>query len=132
MLQTKSILAPISHDDGLRISVMSRHTLSDGVTPDHRIHQGLFDQWWPELAPAASLVGDYYKRELDWSRFEAAYIEQLHQPDAVRRIGSLILLARVQVVTLLCIEDEPVQCHRRLLAEACARVAYPELELRVR
>ena len=36
-LYTKSILKPRSSRDGRRISVMSRHTLEDGVTQDKRI-----------------------------------------------------------------------------------------------
>jgi hypothetical protein len=37
MLYTKSIYKPKYLDDGLRISVMSRHTLSDGKTDDPKL-----------------------------------------------------------------------------------------------
>jgi len=37
MLKSKCILAEKNIDDGQRISIMSRHTLNDGKTPDERI-----------------------------------------------------------------------------------------------
>ena len=40
MLRTKCIKAPIESEDDLRVSVMSRHTLADGITPDPEINDG--------------------------------------------------------------------------------------------
>ena len=45
MLYTKSIIKQKSLEDGCRISVMSRHTLNDGITIDSRILPDSFDEW---------------------------------------------------------------------------------------
>ena len=70
MIRTRCILAPKELTDGVRISVMSRHTLNDGVTPDLRITRKLYDIHLPLLAPNPRLIGDYYKRDLPWEDFE--------------------------------------------------------------
>lgn len=57
MLKSKSILAEIDANDGKRISVMSRHTKSDGQTPDERLTPDRYDEHRPELAAPARLVG---------------------------------------------------------------------------
>ena len=74
---TKCIKAPASFEDGIRISVMSRHTLADGVTPDPEIRPEMFDQWWPELAPPPRLIGSYYKRGLSWAEFGEEFRKHL-------------------------------------------------------
>lgn len=61
MLKSKSILAPKEETDGTRISIMSRHTLNDGVTPDPRLTPDLYDEHRPVLAAPARAVGGYYK-----------------------------------------------------------------------
>ncbi|MBI5803556.1 hypothetical protein HY448_02625, partial [Candidatus Pacearchaeota archaeon] len=63
-LYTKCILSAPSYVDRVRISVMSRHTLNDGITPDERITSEKFNLHVPELAPPLKLIGDYYKRNL--------------------------------------------------------------------
>ena len=75
MIKTKSIILPKEDSDGLRISVMSRHTLNDGVTPDLRIDSRSYDLWMPIFAPTPKLIGDYYKRNLTFEKFEQRYLE---------------------------------------------------------
>lgn len=64
MIYTKSILKPKEESDGIRISVMSRHTLNDGITSHPDINESSYDEWLKILAPSDQLVGDYYKRSL--------------------------------------------------------------------
>jgi uncharacterized protein YeaO (DUF488 family) len=119
ILRTKSIRAPISPEDGMRISVMSRHTLNDGVTPDPLITPGTYDLWMKELAPSDLLIGSYYKRGLPWEEFAKQYLDFLRTPDSTVHIQALIHLIQEQTTTLLCIEETPERCHRRLLAQEC-------------
>lgn len=44
MLFTKSILKQKEKGDGIRISVMSRHTLNDGIILDDRIAKHSYDE----------------------------------------------------------------------------------------
>ncbi len=119
ILKTESIRRHKSSTDGLRISVMSRHTLNDGVTPDLQILPTSFDIWMKELAPPQTLIGDYYKRGLSWEEFEDRYKKFLREGTTQLFIGALLKLLQTQTITLLCVEDTPEQCHRRLLAEEC-------------
>ncbi|PWU23003.1 hypothetical protein C5B42_04320 [Candidatus Cerribacteria bacterium 'Amazon FNV 2010 28 9'] len=119
-LKTKSIHAAIEPTDGRRISVMSRHTLNDGKTPDPLITSACFDVWMRELAPPQKLIGAYYKRGLSWTDFEQQYLTFLREA-AFLHVNALIQRALLQTVTLLCVEDTPTYCHRRLLAEECKR-----------
>jgi len=118
-LKTKSIKSPRSVHDGLRISVMSRHTLNDGITPDPEIGSASFDEWWPELAPRPSLIGAYYKRGLLWDVFEKKFRKYLSLPRQKEVLEKLVALSRTSHVTILCIEPTPEHCHRRLIAEIC-------------
>ena len=61
MLQTKCILNKPDYWDGLRISIMSRHTLNDGKTRDIRIVPELYDAHCPFLAPQPELVGKFVR-----------------------------------------------------------------------
>lgn len=121
MLYTKSIIKEKSSEDGIRISVMSRHTLNDGITPDSRITKNCFDEHLQIVAPPSKLIGDYYKRGLSWENFEKRYLEHLKKPEIAEIVKQLARRAIQQDITLLCIEETAEHCHRRLLAEECRR-----------
>lgn len=129
-LKSKQIYLPPVPEDGIRISIMSRHTLDDGVTPDSKIAQSLFHEHRPELAPPLKLIGDYYKRGLAWDLFSYRYEEYLGSSVASVAVECLSLLAMRQTVTVLCKEENPSQCHRSLLLVFCRR-AYPGLVVEI-
>lgn len=129
MLFTKSIIKEVETDDGIRISVMSRHTLNDGITPDMRIKH--YDMHIPILGPSPKLIGDHYKRNLAWPQFELRYLEEMNQEPQKSIIWFICRLAIVQNVTLLCIEDTCEHCHRRLLAQLCKDIV-PQLTIKHR
>ena len=117
MLSTKCILALRSNYDGLRISVMSRHTLDDGVTNDPRILPSMYSLHFTSLSPPPQLIGSYLKRGLSWEDYERRYLDHLKSPNAVSDISRIIHFLNNRLnVTLLCIEETPEHCHRRLLA----------------
>ena len=76
MIKTKCIKDPIEPSDGIRISVMSSHTI-DGIIPDTEITENMYDLHIPELAAPKNLLGDYYKRGLSWSEYEIRYLEYI-------------------------------------------------------
>ncbi len=121
MLYTKCIFLPRENTDGTRISVMSRHTLNDGKTPDPQITPATFDEWMPELAPPIKLIGDYYHRNLPWAQFEQRYQEYLRRDDVIPRVLTLAKRSLSNDITLLCVEDTAQYCHRRLLTEECKK-----------
>jgi uncharacterized protein YeaO (DUF488 family) len=117
-LFTKSIVKGKEPDEQKRISVMSRHTLEDGKTPDERIVEGVtFDEWQKEFAPPDSLVGAYYRHKISWEDFEKKYLEFLRSNEMRPRIELFAKRCTEETITLMCIEEEADKCHRRLLAE---------------
>jgi uncharacterized protein YeaO (DUF488 family) len=139
MLQTKSILTLKEESDGIRISVMSRHTLNDGKTPHPQINQSSYDVWPSIFAPPTELIKEYYKKlvkepcekKILWINYEKKYLEYIRQPAVSYEVKNLARFSLDKIVTLLCIEDTPEYCHRRLLAEECKKYQ-PELELNIK
>lgn len=130
MLKTKCILAPIEEFDGIRISVMSKHTLNDGITPNPQINIDSYDFWLPSLAPPLKLIGKYYRKELAWEEYETKYLEYLRQAKVKTNVQNIARIGLKSDITLLCIEETPEHSHRRLLAEECIRYE-PKLILKV-
>lgn len=120
-LYTKCIFHNISPADGIRVSVMSRHTLNDGRTIDSRITLQKYDEWLRELAPPSKLVGDWYKQRISWNEFEVRYSQYLRNEQIKEYVKILGERALNADITILCVEDTSNYCHRRLLAEECQR-----------
>ncbi len=115
-LRTRCINAEKTSDDGVRISVMSGHILSDGIT---HIRLDMFDEWWRVLAPPPKLVWLYYKGDVSWDEFARQYKGYLALLRMQSVLRQLIKRARQGNATILCVEETPEYCHRRLIAEAC-------------
>jgi uncharacterized protein YeaO (DUF488 family) len=126
MLFTRCILFLKAPTDGYRVSIMSRHTRNDGVTPDPRI-DGQFDVHIPLLGPSPRLIGAYYRKEISWSDFERTFrLEIVNSTEKMSELYLLGLMATTMDVTLLCIEETAEHCHRRLVAEVCQKL-FPSL-----
>ena len=67
----------------------------------------------PELAPTKELLGDYRKRRCDWATYEDRFIALMRERQIERTVSKEI----VSGGCLLCSEDKPHRCHRRLVAE---------------
>ncbi|WP_132835756.1 DUF488 domain-containing protein [Streptomyces sp. BK205] len=71
----------------------------------------------PDLAPTQPMLDDYKKRRTDWLTYEGQFLELMEQRDIANTVSRELLSNAV----LLCSEDKPHQCHRRLVAEYLAR-----------
>ena len=67
----------------------------------------------PALAPTKEMLDDYKKRKGDWKTYENRFITLMRE----RRIEETIPKEIVADGCLLCSEDKPHHCHRRLVAE---------------
>jgi uncharacterized protein (DUF488 family) len=65
------------------------------------------------LAPGKALLADYRQGALEWDAYARRYLDELQSDRVMRVIGGLPL----DRACLLCAEDSPAQCHRRLAAE---------------
>jgi len=67
----------------------------------------------PELlAPTQEIFGAYKKKKIDWATYEKKFLKLMAQ----RKIEK-IARAELDGACLLCSEDKPHHCHRRLVAE---------------
>jgi len=66
-----------------------------------------------ELAPTQELLDAYKKDGGDWPTYEKSFLDLM----ALRRIEDMIPREQVDGACLLCSEDKPHHCHRRLVAE---------------
>ena len=64
----------------------------------------------PELAPTQRMLDDYRKDHKDWQRYEGEFLDLMEQ----RSIESNIPREAISEGCLLCSEDKPHHCHRRL------------------
>ncbi|WP_405161380.1 DUF488 domain-containing protein [Nocardia sp. NBC_01499] len=71
----------------------------------------------PDLAPTQPMLDDYRKLGTGWAMYEARFLELM----AERGIEEAVPRELVDNAVLLCSEDAPHHCHRRLVAEYLAR-----------
>jgi uncharacterized protein (DUF488 family) len=67
----------------------------------------------PELAPTQDMLDAFKKDKGDWSDYERRFTELI----ARRRIEQTVPRDALDGACLLCSEDKPKHCHRRLVAE---------------
>ncbi|MCX8023293.1 MAG: DUF488 domain-containing protein [Syntrophorhabdaceae bacterium] len=67
----------------------------------------------PELAPTQDILDAYKKHKGDWSMYEKLFLELLR----TRRVEEVLPRIEFDHACLLCSEDKPQHCHRRLIAE---------------
>lgn len=105
MLYTKSIQAEKETHDGIRISIM-------------RKPRGDYDLLISALAPSENLLQLYHDQKISWNEYEQAFLQEMNNnQDAQRMLQFIINVLEFTNVTLLCWEEKPDQCHRRLIAE---------------
>ncbi len=71
----------------------------------------------PELAPTRQMLDDYKKRGGDWDTYERQFLALMRE----RRIEETLPRDLLDGGCLLCSEDTPHNCHRRLVAEYLSR-----------
>lgn len=67
----------------------------------------------PEYAPTKELLDGFRNKDINWAEYEEKYIQILEEREILHDIDC----AQFDGACLLCSEDTPEMCHRRLLAE---------------
>ncbi len=67
----------------------------------------------PELAPTQDILDEYKKHKGDWAVYESKFLELM----ASRQIENKFSRELLNESCLLCSEEKPNHCHRRLVAE---------------
>ena len=71
----------------------------------------------PVLAPTKQILDDFKKKGGDWSTYESSFLDLM----CVRRVEQTVARETIADGCLLCSEDTPEHCHRRLVAEYLER-----------
>jgi uncharacterized protein (DUF488 family) len=66
-----------------------------------------------EFAPTREMLDEYRKQKGAWADYEKRFLELMAQ----RRIEEAVARDSLQGACLLCSEDKPHYCHRRLVVE---------------
>jgi len=66
-----------------------------------------------DFAPTAEMLSAYKKGDMDWSEYESQYLDLI----TARKLEDLFQPGQLADACLLCSEDTPHHCHRRLAAE---------------
>jgi len=80
----------------------------------------------PELAPTKDILDAYKKRKGDWGTYEHKFIELMER----RHIEDTTPKEVLDQGCLLCSEDKPHHCHRRLVAEYLRNKWDEEVEIK--
>ncbi len=67
----------------------------------------------PDLAPTKEILEAYKKKDGDWKLYERKFLDLMK----LRRIEDKVRRELLDGGCLLCSEDKPLNCHRRLVAE---------------
>jgi Uncharacterized conserved protein len=66
-----------------------------------------------DLAPTPTVLDKYRKDKKEWRRFEREFLQLLRERKIERKIPKELMSG----ACLLCSEDKPHHCHRRMIAE---------------
>lgn len=70
----------------------------------------------PDLAPTQRMLDDYKKQGSGWAAYEDRFLELMRH----RGVEDTVSRELLDNAVLLCSEDKPHHCHRRLVAEYLA------------
>jgi uncharacterized protein YeaO (DUF488 family) len=105
MIKTKSIQAKREESDDIRICIMRR------IKPEF-----VFDIWMPHLSPSTELLKDYHDEKINWEGYEKLFTKEVLDTQT-NYLSILLELSKKYTITLLCWEETPEKCHRRLVVE---------------
>lgn len=71
----------------------------------------------PTLAPTQAMLDDYKKAKEGWDSYERRFLDLMRE----RKIELNVPKEQLEGACLLCSEDRPDHCHRRLVAEYLKR-----------
>ncbi len=66
-----------------------------------------------QLSPTKEILDSYKKKKIDWTEYQRQFTKMMEE----RRIETLMSKELADGDCLLCSEDSPKHCHRRLVAE---------------
>lgn len=87
----------------------------------------VWDIWMPHLAPSHEVLTARHQNTMTKPEFNEWFATHVLQGKK-EYLEILIDMARHRKVTILCWEEDPLTCHRKLVADECKRLD-PSLEV---
>jgi len=81
-----------------------------------------------DFAPSKELIKNYRKKKIRWENYEEVFNTELQNKK--EKVSQIIKNIDLNKACLLCSEDKPDQCHRRLVAEFLKREFFPNLKIK--
>jgi len=78
-----------------------------------------------KLAPTKSLLDDYKANRIDWNEYEKQFYTLMKERDVAKKVS----VKDLDNACLLCSENTPDKCHRRLVAEYFQK-EFPKLRIK--
>jgi len=80
------------------------------------------------FAPPEELLINYKKKKITWKDYERIFNQELQKKK--KEIKKTIENINFDKACLLCSENKPDKCHRRLVAEFLKKEFFPDLEIK--
>jgi uncharacterized protein (DUF488 family) len=81
-------------------------------------------QHLPDLAPTQEMLDTYKNKKGDWQAYEVEFLNLME----ARKIEEKLKKSQLDAACLLCSEETPGHCHRRLIAEYLQK-KWPNVEI---
>lgn len=116
MIRIVRLGSPRARGEGVRIGTVRRPPR--GVPKERFAADDWYDVWLPQLAPSVELVreGLDARDEKAWRKFERSYRKEMRSPDNARLITLLAALSSSTSFSVGCYCEDPIRCHRSVLA----------------
>jgi uncharacterized protein (DUF488 family) len=99
------------------VSQLAGFSKKDDLQYFLRVIAGIDYVHMPDLAPTKELLDAYKKHKGDWNVYEKEFLDLMQR----RRVENTVAKDVIDQGCLLCSEDKPHHCHRRLVAEYLQR-----------
>lgn len=81
-----------------------------------------------KLAPTKQILDDFKSNKISWEKYEIEYYKLLEERN-IKSLFPTIVDFNKDTICLLCSEEKPTHCHRRLLAEYLKRNLSQNIEI---
>jgi uncharacterized protein YeaO (DUF488 family) len=107
--------SPRAEGEGLRIGTVRRPPR--GVRREDYAVKGIYDVWFPNLAPSEALLKAVTPPmdNASWRTFSRRFIAEMKQPAARRDLDLLAALSHQANFAIGCYCEDEARCHRSIL-----------------
>jgi uncharacterized protein YeaO (DUF488 family) len=116
-VRMKRVYDPPSPEDGYR--VLATRYWPRGVPKSAK------DEYVVKLAPSKELLREFKHESLSWGEYVPRYIAEMRNEAAQSEIRRLANLAESRTITLMCVCEDELHCHRSLLRQLIVESGEP-------